>query len=89
MKVLVFYRPHSDHASTVETYVRDFERQHDLGSKMELVSVDTRDGAAQASLYDITAYPSFLALANDGSVLNMWPGPELPLMDEIASYMYR
>jgi hypothetical protein len=88
VKVLVLYRPNSDHSSAVETFVRDFERQHDVGSKVELVSVNTRDGAAMASLYDILAYPSILALSDDGSVLNSWIGPDLPLMDEVASYMY-
>lgn len=88
VKVLVFYKPNSDHATAVETFVRDFERQHDIGSKVELVSVDTRDGAALASLYDILAYPSIVATADDGSVLNAWIGPELPLMNELASYMY-
>lgn len=88
MKVIVLYRPNSDHASTVESFARDFERQHDIGAKLELVSVNTRDGAALASLYDIMAYPSILALSDDGSVLNVWIGPGLPLMDEVASYMY-
>lgn len=90
VKVLVLYQPNSDHARNVETFVRDFQRQHDLGSsKVELVSVNTRDGAATASLYDILAYPAILAVANDGSVLNIWMGPQLPLMDEVAGYMYR
>jgi hypothetical protein len=89
VKVVVLYRPNSDHASDVESFVRDFQRLHDLGrSKVELVSVNTRDGAATASLYDIMAYPSILALNDDGSVLNVWPGPTLPLMDEVAGYMY-
>ena len=89
MKVLVLYQPNSDHARDVETFVRDFQRQHDLGSnKVELLSVNTRDGAATASLYDILAYPAVLAISNDGSVLNAWPGPQLPLMNEVISYTY-
>ena len=89
MKVLVLYQHNSDHARDVETFVRDFQRQHDLGSnKVELLSVNTRDGAATASLYDILAYPAVLAISNDGSVLNAWPGPQLPLMNEVISYTY-
>jgi hypothetical protein len=87
MKVLILYRPNSEHATMVETFVRDFEHQHDLGSKsIELVSIDTRDGAATASLYDIWSFPAILALDIDGRVLNMWQGPTLPLMDEVAGY---
>jgi hypothetical protein len=88
MKVLILYRPNSEHATMVETFVRDFEHQHDLGSKgIELVSVDTRDGSATASLYDIWSFPAILALDMDGRVLNMWQGEQLPLMDEVAGYM--
>lgn len=88
VKVIVLYRPNSDHASDVESFVRDFQRTHDVGSKVELMSVNTRDGAATASLYDIMSYPSILALADDGSMINCWIGTPLPLMDEVAGYMY-
>jgi hypothetical protein len=89
MKVVILYRPNSEHATTVESFVRDFEHQHDTGAKVELVSVNTRDGAAMASLYDVMAYPSILALSEDGSMLNFWQGEPLPLMDEVAGYLYR
>jgi hypothetical protein len=88
MKVLILYRPHSEHATTVETFVRDFEHQHDLGSKsIELVSVDTREGAATAALYDIWSFPAILVVDIDGRVLNQWQGESMPLMDEVAGYV--
>ena len=86
--MLILYRPNSEHATLVETFVRDFEHQHDLGSKnLELVSVDTRDGSATASLYDIWSFPAILVIDVDGRVLNMWQGQNLPLMDEVAGYV--
>lgn len=88
MKLLILYRPNSEHATAVESFVRDFQRQHDVADKMELVSVDTRDGAATAALYDIVRFPAILALADDGRMLNMWQGEPLPLMDEVAGYLY-
>ncbi len=87
VKLLVLYRPNSDHASDVESFVRDFQRQHDLGNKLELMSMNTRDGVATASLYDIMSYPAILALSDDGTLLNSWIGT-LPLMDEVAGYTY-
>lgn len=87
VKLVILYRPNSEHATAVESFVRDFQHQHDAG-KVELLSVNTRDGAATASLYDVMAYPTIMALADNGSVLNMWQGETLPLMDEVASYMY-
>jgi len=88
VKLLVLYRPDSEHSTDVESFVRDFQRQYELGRKVELLSLNTRDGAATASLYDVTTYPAILALGNDGSVLNMWQGMPMPLMDEVAGYAY-
>ncbi len=88
MKVLILYRPNSEHARTVETFVGDFQRQHDLGRKVELVSVNTRDGAATATLYEVFAFPAVMAVADDGRLLNLWQGEPLPLMDEVAGYAY-
>lgn len=85
MKVVILYRPNSDHATPVEEFVREFERR-DPGRKVELVSLNTRDGAAMASLYDIVDYPAVLALANDGTMLQWWQGQQLPLMNEVAAY---
>lgn len=89
MKLLVLYRPNSEHATEVESFVRDFTHSYEAGKRVEMVSLDTRDGAALASLYDIVSYPAILALANDGSVLNFWQGKPLPLMSELAAYSYR
>lgn len=84
----MLYRPESEHTSAVESFVRDYQSRYDSGRKLEMVSLNTRDGAATASLYDIMEYPAILALANDGSVLNVWQGIPMPLMDEVAGYAY-
>jgi hypothetical protein len=88
MKVLILYRPDSEHATPVESFVRDFQHQHDAATKVELLSVNTRDGASTASLYDIWAFPTIMALADDGRVLNTWQGEPLPLMNEVAGYVF-
>lgn len=88
VKLLILYRPNSEHASTIEAFVRDFERQYEAAKRLELQSLNTRDGAATASIYDVVSYPAILALADDGSVLNMWQGVPLPLMNEVAGYLY-
>ena len=84
--MLILYRPESEHSTTVESFVRDFQHQYEAGRKVELISLNTRDGVATASLYDIMMFPAILALADDGSVLNLWQGQPLPLMDEVAGY---
>ena len=87
MRLLILYYPNSEHSTIVEEFVRNLKSRHDIGSKLELVNLNTRDGAATASLYDVVDYPAVLALANDGSVLNSWEGNSLPLVDEVAGYL--
>lgn len=88
MKILILYRPESEHSTEIETFVRDFQRRYEAGNKIEMKSLSTRDGAATASIYDITSYPAIMALADDGRPLNIWQGRPLPLMDEVAGYSY-
>jgi thioredoxin-like negative regulator of GroEL len=84
MKVVVLYRPNSEHARVVEEFVRDFE--HRYAGKIELMNIDTREGAATATLYDIVQYPAVLALQNDGQLLKYWEGGMMPLMNEVSYY---
>ncbi len=67
--------------------MREFTRVH-TGHSISLLSVDTRDGVATASLYDIMRYPAVLALADDGQLIKLWDGDYLPLMNEVAYYAH-
>lgn len=40
-----------------------------------------------ASLYDVTRYPAVLATREDGELLYLWQGEQLPLMNEVAAYL--
>ena len=87
MKVVVLYRPNSEHARRVEEFVEELTRRnHD--SKVELVSLNTRDGSATASLYDVMQYPAILALRNDGQLLKEWEGSTMPLLNEVSYYTH-
>jgi hypothetical protein len=85
MKILVLYRPHSEHGRIIEDFIRDFRQRYD-SAKVEALSVDTRDGSATASLYDIMQYPAILVLQTDGYLHKSWEGNTLPLLDEVAAY---
>ena len=87
MKITILYRPVSEFARAVEEFAHDIEHQQNV--KPELVSLDTREGAHMAELYDITQYPAILALRDDGELLQSWTGAELPLMNEVAAYAER
>ncbi len=89
MKLVVIYRPDSEYARSVETFIGDFNRLHEgLGRRVEVLNVDSREGMAMMSLYDIMQQPALIVLTDDGRQLNSWSGPQLPLMDEVAAYFY-
>jgi cyanophycinase-like exopeptidase len=84
MKIVVLYHAKSDHARAVEEYQTTFERIR--SKKIELLDLETREGANMAQLYDIVQYPAVLALSGSGQLLKEWQGEHLPLMDEVAAY---
>ena len=84
MKLVVFYRPNSEHSRQVEEFVHDFVRA-EPDRKVDLVDVDSPYGVAQCELYDIIQYPSIVAKGEDGVLLRSWSG-ELPLMNELSYY---
>jgi hypothetical protein len=87
MKVVILYRPNSEHGRAVDSFIRDYQTTHQ-GGRLEILDVDSRDGGATASLYDVMQYPAILALRNDGSLLKSWEGDMLPMMDEVAYYTF-
>jgi hypothetical protein len=86
MKILVLYRPNSEHGRVVEEFVRNLQlRVND--ARLEVLSIDSRDGSATATLYDVMQYPAVLVLQNDGYLSKFWQGIEVPpLLDEVAGY---
>lgn len=85
MKVLILYRPNSEHGREVEEFIHDYQHNHET-DRVEALNIDTRDGSAMASLYDVMQYPAIMVLRTDGYVQKLWQGQSLPLMDEVASY---
>lgn len=86
MKVVILYRPKSEQSTAVEAFVHDYQ-VHYGSARLETINVDEREGIALASLYDIMSFPAIMALATDGTLLQLWADERLPLMSEVASYV--
>lgn len=86
MKVVVLYRPNSEHSRLTEEFIHEYRTHHEHAS-VEVLSVDTREGDAVATLYDVMSYPAILILQDNGSVQKFWQGPSLPRTEDVASYM--
>lgn len=87
MKVLVLYRPNSEHGRLVEEFIRDYQRAGHSGT-IEALNVDTREGSQLAATYDVVQYPCLMVVRQDGSVVRSWEGETLPLQNEVAAYAY-
>lgn len=85
MKVAILYHPESEFARIVEEYARDFERQK--GNVVDLISLETKEGANLAALYNIVRYPALLVKRDNNDLIKHWEGEPLPLMNEVAGYL--
>jgi len=85
MRVVCVFREGEDYTRTVEEWIREFERR--TGDEIETMSPDGREGVEFCRVYDIVEYPTILALNDDGGVLSMWRGKQLPLFDEVAYWV--
>ena len=84
MKVQIIYREHSDRARDVREFLHEFERR--LGRTLEEIDPDSIEGASLCRLYDIVEYPTVIATADDGTLLQQWRGLPLPLINEVSYY---
>jgi len=87
MKLLVLYKPKSEHARVVEEYLNDFRYQYP-DVEVEALDAESVEGVNKSELYDILEYPALLALASDSTLQSMWAGKMLPQKQEVISYIY-
>jgi hypothetical protein len=87
MKVLVLYRPNSEHARVIEDFIERLKSSMHAPD-LDVLNIDTREGSSTASLYDIMSYPAILVLQTDGALLKSWEGDMMPLIDEVVGYVH-
>jgi hypothetical protein len=85
MKALMLYRPNTENTRIAEEYVADFERLQ--GKTIELVNLDTQEGAAMSKLYDLPGQPTLIVIRDDGQLMSSWNTLPFPLTSEVAAYL--
>lgn len=80
--VTILYRPHSEHARQVTRFKEELERK---GIELELVEVDSKQGAHLVSLYDTVRYPAVIVTTPDGSPLQTYSG-KLPTISDVTYF---
>ncbi|MBR3164131.1 hypothetical protein IKF15_02405 [Candidatus Saccharibacteria bacterium] len=85
MRVVIIWREESDYGREVREWLHDFERQ--TGKEIESVNPDEPEGISIGKTYDVVEYPTILAFRDNGELLQMWRGRELPRMSEVSYYL--
>lgn len=86
MRLMILYRQNSDHARDVTDFVEVLRRRYP-GKKAELLDIETRAGATEASLHDIMQYPALIVTSYEGRVMRQWEGLPLPIVDEVGGML--
>ncbi|HEV2412560.1 MAG TPA: hypothetical protein VGS28_02005 [Candidatus Saccharimonadales bacterium] len=84
MKVMVLYRSNSESDRQTSDFLHDYERQ--TGKTIQAVNADDVEGSQTADLYEVVNYPAIIVTADDGSLIKIWQGPQLPTISEVSYY---
>jgi hypothetical protein len=85
MRTVILYHPNSEFAGPSEEFKHDYEARH-YGQKVQLVSLETVEGADMAKNYDIVRYPAILVTDDEGVLQKVWQDRPWPALDEVYSY---
>jgi hypothetical protein len=83
-KVTVLYRGDSEQVRQVTDFDHEYAKR--TGRHLSIQDTNTKDGTALAELYGIMQFPAVLATADDGTMLQLWQGEVLPLINEVMYY---
>ena len=86
MRLVVLYRKNSEQYRPVYEFTEMMRRRYP-DKKLEEKDIDSREGAAEATIYGVMSYPAIIITAYDGRVIEMWQGLPMPLIDQVAGMM--
>lgn len=84
MSITIIYRNDSEVYRPVQEFIELLNRKYP-GRDVQEVELDTREGAELASIYQIDTYPGIIVKSDDMSVMGVWKGLPMPLVDEVVS----
>lgn len=83
MRVICIFRDNQDYTRSVTDWLEDFRRQ----TSREIETMNPDENTSFCETYDIVEYPTIIALGDNGEVMSMWRGRNLPLINEVLYYM--
>jgi hypothetical protein len=88
MKLIILYRPNSEHATLVESFSERILNALPNAS-IENIDVDSPEGIAKLEVYGIMQFPAVLIVADNGSLVDIWLGDALPSVDQVVDSLKR
>jgi hypothetical protein len=88
MKLIILYRPNSEHATLVESFSERVLNTLPSAS-IENIDVDSPQGIAKLEIYGILQFPAVLIVADNGSLIDAWTGDMLPTVDQVVDSLRR
>lgn len=85
MKLCILYHPNSEHSRSVESFAEECKKASE--NDVELLSLESREGASLANLYSVLDYPALLVLREDGQLLKGWQGAALPMINDVMGVL--
>jgi len=79
MKVKIFWQKNCPHFPEAKNLGKQLEKE----TEVQYINVDTVDGLAEASYYDIASTPSIVFLDNNDNEIKIWRG-KTPRLEEIG-----
>jgi hypothetical protein len=77
MKLVILYRPNSEHATLVESFSERLLSAMPEAS-VDNIDIDNPEGISLLETYGIMQFPALLVIADNGSMINSWLGDLLP-----------
>ncbi|HAJ33850.1 MAG TPA: hypothetical protein DCK79_10925 [Candidatus Atribacteria bacterium] len=78
MKIKIFWQKNCPHCPEAKNTGKQLEKE----AEVQYFDVDTVDGLAEASYYDIASTPSIVVLDNNDNEIKIWRG-KTPRLEEI------
>lgn len=78
MKIKIFWQKNCPHCPEAKNTGKQLEKE----AEVQYFDVDTFDGLAEASYYDIASTPSIVVLDNNDNEIKIWRG-KTPRLEEI------
>ncbi|MBQ6130544.1 hypothetical protein IJI72_02560 [Candidatus Saccharibacteria bacterium] len=87
MKIVVVYKPYSDHGSETEDWMRELLKRGEGKVEVRPLNPETKEGEGFCQAHGILDYPAVVVVGEDGKDYFATSGKPLPTFNEVMSFL--